>query len=90
MCVADRCWPNLATRAIPPARTFTFILMDGASVLGSLGLPYTIDHFYLAGKLSKQQFDAAKGVEGDWSRGLSTPPMLRKSEFPLDMMVVNF
>ena len=67
-----------------------FHLMDGASVMGSQGLPYTIDHFYLAGKLSKQQFDAAKGVEGDWSQGLSTQPMLRKSEFPLDMMIVNF
>jgi hypothetical protein len=67
-----------------------FHLMDGASVLGSQGLPYTIDHFYLAGKLSKQQFDAAKGVEGNWSQGLYTQPMLRKSEFPLDRMVVNF
>jgi hypothetical protein len=67
-----------------------FHLMDGASVLGSQGLPYTIDHFYLAGKLSKQQFDAAKGVEGDWSQGLYKQPMVRKSEFPLDMMVVNF
>jgi hypothetical protein len=67
-----------------------FHLMDGASVLGSGGLPYTIDHFYLAGKLSKEQFDGAKGIEGNWSKGLYAQPMLRKAEFPLNLMVVNF
>lgn len=37
-----------------------------------------------------EQFDAAKGVAGDWSQGLYAQPTLGKAEFPLDIMIVNF
>ena len=60
-----------------------FHLMDGTSVLGSSGLPYVIDSFAVAGELSGE-------VDGKWSKDLSAHPSGRKSEFPLDLTVVNF
>lgn len=67
-----------------------FHIMDGPSVLGSDGLPYVIDQFQLAGRISKEQFAAAEGVEGNWSQGLFAEPSLRQKQFPLDLMVVDF
>jgi hypothetical protein len=67
-----------------------FHLMEGASVLGSHGIPYTIDRLSVAGELSKKQFDEAKGVEGDWSKGLYPQPIPRTDEFPLDRMIIDF
>jgi Peptidase family M23 len=66
-----------------------FHLMDGSSVLGSSGLPYVIDGFEVAGQLSSEQFKASE-VQGEWSKYLSAHPSSRKSEFPLDLTVVNF
>jgi hypothetical protein len=66
-----------------------FHLMDGPSVLGSSGLPYVIDSFEVAGELSKEQFKISD-VQGKWSKDLSAHPSGRKSEFPLDLTVVNF
>jgi murein DD-endopeptidase MepM/ murein hydrolase activator NlpD len=66
-----------------------FHLMDGSSVLGSSGLPYVIDKFALAGQLPKEEFEK-DGVAGEWSKGLSANPSARKSEFPLDLSVVDF
>lgn len=66
-----------------------FHLMDGTSVLGSSGLPYTIDHFMVAGQLPAAQFDAS-GIDGDWSKDMFAHPSMRKSEFPLDLNVVDF
>jgi murein DD-endopeptidase MepM/ murein hydrolase activator NlpD len=66
-----------------------FHLMDGTSVLGSSGLPYVIDHFEVAGQLSAAQFDAG-GLAGEWSKGLLANPSSRKSEFPVDLTVVDF
>jgi hypothetical protein len=66
-----------------------FHLMDGSSVLGSSGLPYIIDGFEVAGQLSSEQFKASE-VQGEWSKYLSAHPSSRKSEFPLDLTVVNF
>jgi hypothetical protein len=60
-----------------------FHLMDGTSVLGSSGLPYVIDSFAVAGELSGE-------VDGKWSKDFSAHPSGRKSEFPLDLTVVNF
>ena len=60
-----------------------FHLMDGTSVLGSSGLPYVIDSFAVAGELSGE-------VDGKWSKDFSAHPSERKSEFPLDLTVVNF
>jgi murein DD-endopeptidase MepM/ murein hydrolase activator NlpD len=66
-----------------------FHLMDGISVLGSSGLPYVIDGFELAGQLSSEQFKASE-LQGEWSKDISTHASSRKSEFPLDLTVVNF
>jgi hypothetical protein len=66
-----------------------FHLMDGPSVLGSSGLPYVIDSFEVAGELSSEQFKTSD-VQGKWSKDFSAHPSARKSEFPLDLNVVNF
>ncbi len=67
-----------------------FHLMDGASVLGSSGLPYVIDDFALAGEIPAEQFAKATGVEGEWSSGLAKTASKRKGEFPMDLNIVNF
>jgi hypothetical protein len=67
-----------------------FHIMSGPSVLGSNGLPYVIDRFQLAGQISKEQFAAAEGVEGNWGQGLFAEPSLRQKQFPLDLAVVDF
>jgi hypothetical protein len=67
-----------------------FHIMDGASVLGSNGLPYTINHFDLSGHISETEFDKAPGVEGDWSKGLDPKPTQHHGQFPLDLAIVNF
>jgi hypothetical protein len=66
-----------------------FHLMDGPSVLGSSGLPYVIDAFEVAGELSSEQFKISE-VQGKWSKDFSAHPSGRKSEFPLNLTVVNF
>jgi hypothetical protein len=67
-----------------------FHLMDGPSVLGSQGLPYEIDSFVLTGQIPIAKFDAAPGVEGDWSEGMFPTPSPRKSQYPMDLAVVDF
>jgi hypothetical protein len=67
-----------------------FHLMDGPSVLGSNGLPYVSDSFVLSGQVPIAKFDAAPGVEGDWSEGLLPTPSLRRSQFPMDLVIVDF
>jgi hypothetical protein len=66
-----------------------FHLMDGVSVLGSSGLPYVIDHFEVAGELSRQRFETS-GIDGEWSKDLSAHPSSRTLEFPMDLTVVDF
>jgi len=67
-----------------------FQLMDGPSALGSQGIPYAIDSFALAGEVPRAQFDAAPGVEGDWSEGFATTNSAHKKQFPMDLNIVNF
>jgi hypothetical protein len=66
-----------------------FHLMDGISVLGSSGLPYVIDGFEVAGELSSEQFKISD-VQGKWNKDFSAHPLAKKSEFPLDLTVVDF
>ena len=66
-----------------------FHLMDGASVLGSSGLPYVIDRFSVVGQLSAERFDKTE-LEGEWSKFLFATPSARTMEFPLDLTVVDF
>jgi len=58
-------------------------------VLGSSGLPYVIDGFEVAGQLSAEQFKASE-VQGGSSQGLYPHSSSRKSEFPLDLSVIDF
>ena len=67
-----------------------FHLVDGASAIGSNGLPYVIDRFELAGQLPAEQFAHAASLEGDWSQGRFAQPLRRHEQFPLDLVIVNF
>jgi peptidase M23-like protein len=67
-----------------------FHLIDGASVLGSSGVPYEIDGFGLAGEVPTEKFAAAPTLEGDWGEGRTKTVSARKGQFPLDLNIVNF
>jgi hypothetical protein len=67
-----------------------FHLIDGASPVGSSGLPYEIDGFGLAGEVSTEKFAAATSLEGDWGEGRTKTVSARKGQFPLDLNIVNF
>lgn len=65
-----------------------FHLMDGASVLGSEGLPFVHDRFGLAGNIP----DAAipDNLAGDFRRFLRRTPARRVQQLPLDLDVIDF
>ncbi|PRY48998.1 peptidase M23-like protein [Geodermatophilus tzadiensis] len=65
-------------------------LMDGTSVLGSSGLPYTYDALDLVGSLDAAQFAAATSYAGTWDLDLLPTPEPRTEQFPLDLDVVDF
>jgi murein DD-endopeptidase MepM/ murein hydrolase activator NlpD len=65
-------------------------LMDGPSVLGSDGLPYTNDRFDLAGHVDPARFAAAPGLEGVWNQGLLPQPAPERDRFPMDLDIVDF
>jgi hypothetical protein len=68
-----------------------FHLMDGQSVLGSNGIPYVIDSFALAGKITQEQFAAMPdSLVGSWPDSLFPSAEPRHDELPLDLDVVNF
>ena len=67
-----------------------FHLMDGPSVLGSSGLPYTYDRFSVAGSIDAAQFAASDSLEGVWNQGLLPTPSPRSRQFPLDLTLVDF
>ncbi|HZD31176.1 MAG TPA: M23 family metallopeptidase, partial [Candidatus Angelobacter sp.] len=66
-----------------------FHLMEGASVLGSNGIPYEIDSFAFAGQVSEADFAASTTIEGNWSKGLSSAVSPRHKEFPLNLNIVD-
>lgn len=67
-----------------------FHLMEGASVLCSNGIPYTIDSFAVAGQISLSDFAKASGVEGDWGKGMFPAPSPRHDQYPMDLNIVTF
>lgn len=67
-----------------------FQLMEGPSALGSNGIPYVISSFTIAGKVPAAEFEAAPGVEGDWSKGLLPNQSARRDQYPLDLDIVDF
>jgi hypothetical protein len=68
-----------------------FHLMEGPSVLGSNGIPYEIDGFALAGRLSlKDNSGGDTGVEGSWKKDLFPAASPRHGQFPLDLDIVDF
>ena len=68
-----------------------FHLMDGPSALASNGIPYVIDSFALAGRISPEKDPAAApSIEGSWSGELFSSASLRHAQFPLDLDVIDF
>ena len=67
-----------------------FHLMDGPSVLGSNGIPYIIDSFAMAGRISEDRFAAATSFEGSWGEGLLPNPKPHRRQLPMDLSIVNF
>jgi len=67
-----------------------FHLMEGASVLCSNGIPYTIDSFAMTGQISLPDFAKATGVEGDWSKGMFPASSPRQNQYPMDLNIVDF
>jgi peptidase M23-like protein len=67
-----------------------FHLMDGPSVLGSSGLPYTYDAFSLVGHVDPAAFAASDTLEGVWNQDLLPTPQPRKQQYPLDLDILDF
>jgi hypothetical protein len=67
-----------------------FHLMDGASVLGSSGLPYVLGRFELEGQVDVARWNATTTLEGIWNEGLLPTASPRRDQFPLDLNVVDF
>jgi hypothetical protein len=67
-----------------------FHLIDGTSTLGSNGIPYVIDAFAYAGKISAAKFGDGEKLEGKWNEGLLRTPSVRHAQFPLDFAVIDF
>lgn len=67
-----------------------FQLMESPSALGANGIPYVIDTFALAGRISTAEFAAAPGVEGDWGKGMLRAVEACHAQFPLDLNIVDF
>ena len=67
-----------------------FHLMDGTSVLGSSGLPYTYDAFSVVGHIDPERFAAATSLEGVWDEHLLPAPEPRVEQYPLDLDVLDF
>lgn len=67
-----------------------FHVMDGPSVLGSSGLPFTIDTFSLAGRIDPAQYNAAQDLTGVWNRGLFPAPQPLTRTYPLGLDLINF
>lgn len=67
-----------------------FHLMDGPSVLGSNGIPYVVDSFATAGQIPEEVLAAAKGIEGDYSKGIAPVASPRHDEFPMNLSIIDF
>ncbi|HKN88620.1 MAG TPA: M23 family metallopeptidase [Nitrospiraceae bacterium] len=67
-----------------------FHLMNGASVLGSDGLPYLINDFTLAGQIDVKAFDESPTLAGNWGQGRLKKAIPQRSRFPLNLNIVNF
>lgn len=67
-----------------------FHVMDGPSVLGSNGLPFTIDAFSLAGRIPQTQFETAPGYAGVWNQGLFPAPQPQTRQYPMGLDLVDF
>ena len=67
-----------------------FHVMNGSSVLGSSGLPYTYDAFNLTGHIDPDRFAAATSLEGVWNEHLLPAPEPRTEQYPLDLVILDF
>ena len=66
-----------------------FHLMDSPSVLGSNGLPFTIDSYTQSGQITDAMF-GADGIGSYFGSALSARPVARSATLPLDQAVVDF
>lgn len=66
-----------------------FHLMDGPSVLGSNGIPYTFEKLALAGQIPSINDDVDLGTV-DFQRDLFPQPQLRQQQFPMDLAIIDF
>lgn len=65
-------------------------VMDGPSPLGADGLPFVFDRFALTGRVSREEYEAAPGIEGVFPRDAAPCPRQRRDQFPLDLDIVRF
>lgn len=65
-------------------------VMQGASVIGSNGVPMVFDAFTLQGGLDPVQFDAAPDQTGTWFDPATARPANRTDELPLNLDVVTW
>jgi len=81
---------NLGNTGNTSAPHLHFHLMNNPSVLGASGVPYVIDRFTLSGQISEADFNAAAGLEGNWSKSLFVKGNPRQKEFPMDRAILDF
>jgi murein DD-endopeptidase MepM/ murein hydrolase activator NlpD len=67
-----------------------FHLMDGPSVLGSDGLPYTYGRVDLAGYVDPARWATAQDLTGVWNQGLLPQPRPEPDRFPMNLDIVDF
>lgn len=77
---------NLGNTGNTSAPHLHFHLMNGPSVLGSSGIPYTFRSFGLAGQIPV----TASDLDGNFRTALFAKESLRQSQFPLDLTVIAF
>jgi hypothetical protein len=67
-----------------------FHLMDGPSVLGSDGLPYTYGRVDLAGHVDPARWATSQDLTGVWNQGLLPQPQPEPDRFPMNLDIVDF
>jgi hypothetical protein len=67
-----------------------FHLMEGASVLCSNGIPYTLDSFTYEGEIPMTDYVASTTIEGKWNKGMLPSPSERTAQYPMNLDIVGF
>ena len=67
-----------------------FHLMNGASMLGSSGIPYAIDSFALAGQITEEPGAPEPPLDASLTNSFFPTPSPRHNEFPMNMNIIDF